>query len=389
MEMNKYVKSFVEDIITIAPTGDKNLIIKYVQSKYKLIKDRSVYYCSYFAVRFCYTKNSSFSNTVLSLSHLQKFDKIPFFVILVRNGESNLIFLSNSTFLSKISHSSQDLSLTNIKGSFNGSDIIKEYDGLKNSPEYFDELFALHCGLDWEDNLSRLVEMTAKIKPISQKFYPNAMQIKNLFQSIDRAASFISSKDLFVLNNDLNVRCNSCKDAIMIAAHIENVNIRGRLIEYMITADEEERSRIMFALKDSEQNLPVYETKNDLGDYTTQFENSMVYTDIKTKILYLDSSPKAYNIDKFLEKMSESDSVFLFYFIGIGDDGTIKTLLCSVYHEELLNASIPQHHWSGRATRGVIQFNGKTIDTMLNRSAFSNVIDIEKATKYIEFLLNR
>jgi hypothetical protein len=44
-----------------------------------------------------------------------------FFVCVVRQSENELL-LSNSTFLKKISHSSHELSLTNIKGSFNGSE---------------------------------------------------------------------------------------------------------------------------------------------------------------------------------------------------------------------------------------------------------------------------
>lgn len=90
-----------------------------------MIKDRKVYHNEYFAVRFSYYKSSSehFNNTVLSLSALEKYDKLPFFVVLIRQNAENLILLSNSTFIKKISHSSKELSMTYIKGSFNGSAI--------------------------------------------------------------------------------------------------------------------------------------------------------------------------------------------------------------------------------------------------------------------------
>ena len=127
--MNKIVHQFVDDIVSTAPTGDKDSVIKYVCSKYPFTLDRKVYYCRYFAVRFSYSQSGAFSNTVLSLSALQKYDKIPFFVVLVRNGASNVIYLANSTFLSKISHSSKELTMCNIKGSFNGSDIVKQRAG--------------------------------------------------------------------------------------------------------------------------------------------------------------------------------------------------------------------------------------------------------------------
>lgn len=113
-----------------------------------MIKDRKVYHNEYFAVRFSYSKSSSehFNNTVLSLSALEKYDKLPFFVVLIRQNAENLILLSNSTFIKKISHSSKELSMTNIKGSFNGSDIIRNYNGTQNAPEDFNYLFAVHQG---------------------------------------------------------------------------------------------------------------------------------------------------------------------------------------------------------------------------------------------------
>ena len=59
--------------------------------------------------------------------------------------------------------------------------------------------------------------------------------------------------------------------------------------------------------------LPVYDTENGLGDYVRRFESADTYTDIKTKILYLDSNTKAYNVDKFLKCMGEERSVFRFF----------------------------------------------------------------------------
>lgn len=387
--MNKIVHQFVDDIVSTAPTGDKDTVIKYVCSKYPFTLDRKVYYCRYFAVRFSYSQSGAFSNTVLSLSALQKYDKIPFFVVLVRNGASNVIYLANSTFLSKISHSSKELTMCNIKGSFNGSDIVKEYNGLKNSPENFDELFALHEGLEWDDNLFRLVEASSAIKPKSQKFNPNEAELCNIYNSVSRASSFVTSENLQVLNQDLNERCNKCRDAILVASHIENVNLRGRLIEFLITADDALRDRISAILRDREQLLPEFSTHDDLGDYIRVFENGKTYTDIKTKILYLDSAPKAYNVDKFLEKMAESDSSFFFFLIGIDEHGVFNTALCSVYHDDLIDASVVQHHWAGRATRGVVQLNGKVLNQILNDKAFVNNIDQQKATNYLKDLLDR
>lgn len=389
--MNDICKEFVEYIITKAPKNNKQLVEKVVSEKYELIKDRKVYHNDYFAVRFSYSKarTSNFSNTVLSLSTLEKYDKIPFFVVLVRAESDNLIFLANTTFLKKISHSSQELSLTNIKGSFNGSDIIRQYNEIDNCPQNFDELFAIHQGFEWQDNLNRLVEATNDINPKNIRFQPSEIEYKNIINSVQLSYDFIQSKNFFVLEKDLNERCEKCKNEILIASHIENVNIRGRLIESLITSDEAERLRIIENLKNMEQNLPTYDTKNGLGDYIVEFDNGKTYTDIKTKVVYLNSNPKAYNVDKFLREMAVGNSIFFFYFIGIDEDSIFKTLLCSVYHSALLDNTILQYHWAGRASRGASQFDGKVIDDMLNQSKFANDIDFEKAEHFLKKLIEK
>lgn len=389
--MNSKCKKFVDYIINQAPTNNKKVVEDDVCEQFNLIKDRKVYHNEYFAVRFSYSKSNSdsFSNTVLSLSALEKYDKIPFFVVLVRRQSNNLIFLSNTTFLKKISHSSRELSMTNIKGSFNGSDIMREYDGKSNSPENFDYLFAIHQGFDWIDNLSRLVDATSNINPTSKEFNPSNAEINNIYSSIDRAVEFISSDNFSILKEDLDERCNKSKREILIASHIENTNIRGRLIESLITCDDEQRQHIIENLHDLEAALPTYDTKNGLGDYYREFNNGETYTDIKTKVIYLSSNPKAYNIDKFLKQMSDSKSIFMFFFVGVDENAIFKTLLCSVYHGKLIDNTILQNHWAGRNTRGAAQFNGDAIDEMLKESHFINNISIDKAKGFLKKLLDR
>ncbi len=389
--MNLRCKEFVDYIVNHAPQHNKQVVEDNVCAHFNLTKDRKVYHNEYFAVRFSYSKSASdsFSNTVLSLSALEKYDKIPFFVVLVRQPSTNLILLANTTFLKKISHSSQELSMTNIKGSFNGSDIMRNYYNRQNAPENFDYLFALHQGLDWEDNLSRLVDASSNIQPVNQKFEPTETEKSNIFDSISRASAFVNSDQFCVLEDDLNERCNKCRKKILIASHIENTNIRGRLIESLIVSDDVERQQIINNLHNLEAALPSYDTKNGLGDYYREFDNGDTYTDIKTKVIYLNSNPKAYNVDKFLKQMADSKSVFLFFFIGVNEESIFKTLLCSVYHGKLIDNTILQFHWSGRNTRGVAQFYGTAIDEMLNEQSFVNDIDTTKSETFLQELLNR
>ena len=237
--MNKIVSEFVNYVVsTSCPKNDKAKVKKAIQDKFSLTLDRSVFYCKYFAVRVSYTKTTSFSNTILSLSNLQKYDHIPFFVILVSGINTNKVFLANTTFLSKISHSSQQLSMTNIRGSFNGSDIIKMYQGFENNAKNFEKLFAFHYGFTWEDNLQRLVEATSDIVPNSKKYEITPEIRKSIYKFIERAQNFIKSENFSLLNKDLDSRVKKCSDLILIASRIENVNIRGRLIEALVTSND-------------------------------------------------------------------------------------------------------------------------------------------------------
>ena len=87
--------------------------------------------------------------------------------------------------------------------------------------------------------------------------------------------------------------------------------------------------------------------------------------------------------------MSDSRSIFLFFFIGVDENSIFKTLLCSVYHGKLIDNTILQFHWAGRNTRGVAQFNGIAIDEMLKENSFKNHIDEQKAISFLEDLLKR
>lgn len=387
--MHTSIHQFLEYIEANKTINNKEQLIKSCVETFQLTQDRKIFYCEYFAVRFSYSSNGSFSNTVLSLSALKCYDKIPFFVVLVKGHADNVIYIANTTFLSKISHSSQTLTMTNIKGSFNGSDIMKQIGDKENKPENFEALFAIHIGLDWQDNLQRLVDASSAIKPVSSKFQPNKQELANIHKSVVRAQTFLASDDYTELLRDLDQRCEEVKESILVASHIENVNIRGRLIEVLITADTKERLRLLSDLAHLEQALPTYDTRNGLGDYIRHFDESDTYTDIKTKVIYLNSNPKMYNIDKFLRCMADNQSVFMFYFIGIDDKGIQHTALCSVFNKTLLDSMQLQFHWAGRSTRGVAQATGNAINTILNDKKTHKEIDAKKALDFLDKLLDR
>ena len=94
--IHKEIVSFISFIKSKDGIANKANLIKEVQNKFKLIKDRSVYYSKNFAVRFSYSTSTSFSNTVISLSNLQKYDGQPFIVCLI-TPTKNILYLANTT----------------------------------------------------------------------------------------------------------------------------------------------------------------------------------------------------------------------------------------------------------------------------------------------------
>lgn len=387
--MNTQLTDFIEYFKSKMPKYDKEKAQKETINHFRMTKDRKIYYTDCFAVRFCYSKKGTFSNTVLALSQLQKFDGIPFLVVLIRKGEGSSLYLANSSMLKKISHSSKELRRDNIKGSFNGSDIIKQYNDIPNDADHVEELFTIHQGFTWEENVERLVEATSGIKPNKQKFNPDERQLQYINSSVERAKQFVNSDEYRSLKEDLDKRVERNLQSILDASHIGNVNIRGRLIEYLITT---ENNAIMEDQQNIESELSDFDTKNGLGDYTLMSPKNKIYTDIKSKLMYLNSNPKAYNVDKFLECMSEENSVFLFYFIGINEEGHYKSELCSVYDKKLIEATVLQHHWAGRATRGVAQFKGDALSKILNDEStdgFRHEISSDNCKTFLDNLLKR
>ena len=367
--------------------NDKGKLTTLIVEKFGLTQDRSVYYCDDFAIRFSSGAGPSFSNTVLSLSNLKKVDNIPFLVCLVTPTE-NHILLANSTLLRKISHSSQQLRADNIKGSFNGSDIFRELEGITNKPANIQRLFDIHREFGFEENLPRLVEATNNIAPTGHKFVVLPDAAGRIMDAPARAARFVASADAGTLKKELDERVERFQNEILVASMIENVNVRGRIIEYLIAGEDEAlRQQLITALQNraTAKGLPAFKTDNTLGDYQRIFDEYFTETDVKTKIMVLSSNPKAYNLDKILEFLAVEKSVFLFYFVGVDPARIVNTVLVSMFQTDLLRSTILLKHWSGRNSRGVSQFEGKTIEALIK--APKSDINTTEATEFLKKLV--
>lgn len=385
MYNREIIGELVDFISNMDGIADKSRLSSAVQQEFRLVKERSVLYCKWFAIRFCTAKFGNFSNTVLSLSTLHRYDDIPFIVCLVTPVRNDLL-LANTTLLKKISHSSQELRQDNIRGSFNGSDIMRELEGVSNAPENFEILFNIHENYTFDENLGRLVEATNHIAPVGKRFTPSELQMECILESVDRAISFLRSDDYEILSKELDERVRAVGSEIAIAAFIDNVNLRGRIIEYLITAEDDLKATLMRCLRER-RPLPEIYTADKLGDYERKFRDYVTETDIKTKVLFLSSSPKDYNIDKLLSFLAKEKSVYLVYIVTIDEDQTIRTQLCSMFNRQLLSGTRIIRHWAGRNSRGVTQYDGRALEAIVED--FDCGIDHQDALDFIIECIDR
>ena len=246
---------------------------------------------------------------------------------------------------------------------------MREFEGVENIPKNFEFLYSSHENYSFEENLDRLVEATNNIAPTGKRFMPTESQEECIRKSVDRAISFLRSNEYEILNDDLNGRVRAVESEIVIAAFIDNVNLRGRIIEYLITAEDDLKATLMKSLR-TRQPLPEIFTADELGDYEREFDRYITETDIKTKVLFLSSNPKGYNIDKLLAFLAEEKSVYLVYVVAIDENKTIQTRLCSMFNRQLLSGTRIIKHWAGRNSRGVTQYDGRALEAIIKNFDF-------------------
>ena len=209
-------------------------------------------------------------------------------------------------------------------------------------------------------------DRTNDISPTGSKYLVTEAARLTIMDAPERSVKFVASPDAAELKRELDEKVRCFRNEILLAALIENVNVRGRIIEYLIAGEDERlQQELIAALRDGRNSLPQFKTENSLGDYTRIFDEYHTETDVKTKIMILNSNPKAYNLDKMLEFLATENSIFMFYFVGVDPDKIANTVLVSMFQTKLLRSTILLKHWAGRNSRGVSQFEGKTIGRLI------------------------
>jgi len=230
------------------------------------------------------------------------------------------------------------------------------------------------------------VEATNNISPSGTKYLVSGTASTTILAAPKRAMRFVASKESGVLKAELDIQVKKFKTEILLAALIENINVRGRIIEYLIAGEDESlRQELISALKAGNRGIPQFKTDNTLGDYQRRFDAFDTETDVKTKIMILNSNPKAYNLDKMLEFLAGNRSVFMFYFVGIDPGRIVNTSLISMFQRDLLRSTILLRHWSGRNSRGVSQFEGKTINNLIVKP--ESVINESESVEFLRGLI--
>lgn len=348
------------------PSADKERIQALFVARFHPQRSRSLFLGRGYSLRFSETQGASFSNTVLSLSALHEVDDRPMVVCVVSPGGVRFL-LANSTLLKKVSHSSHLLRADNVKGSFNGTDILADYEGVANQPQNFERLLAMHAAFTWSENLERLVEATTAIVGRSLRFEPTSDQRAIVLAAPARAAAALASARFADVEGELRGIVQLREAEIVQAAAVDNVNVRGNRIERLITGGV---------------------NAHELGDLRRDFGGGELVVDVKTKLLDRVSAPKAYNIDKMLACLATEGSVFAFLVLGVGvNTGKVVARLVPVLDKVLLAATSIQHHWAGRASRGVTQLSGP-FDRVL-ASDYKPEVDVAEAKAFLADLLAR
>lgn len=349
------------------PTANKARIEDYLTSLRVTQKKRSVHSNPGFSIRVSEANTKSFSNVILSLSALGRYDTLPMIICIVRPNRVDFR-MANSTFLKRISHSSHKLRVDNVRGSFLGHDIMDIYEGISNRPENFDKLWAIHAEFVWIENLERLVETTNLITATLTRFEPNEQAVGIIIAAPKRAAAAIISDTFKAVERQLIDGMKRNQERLLDTASIDNVNIRGNTIEAIMTGET---------------------NAHRLDDIVYSLANGgRLIIDIKTKLLDKASAPKAYNIDKMLKLLAEPGTVFAFFFIGLNVSTRVTTgRLVSMFDPVIIKAMRIQHHWAGRSSRGVTQLTGDT--TQIFDSKYEPNVDLEGSKIFLKLLLEK
>jgi hypothetical protein len=237
---------------------------------------------------------------------------------------------------------------------------------LQMSPRISRQVYELHAGFGWDENLERIVAATSAITPTGRRFEPTAAEGKSLLRAPETSNEAERGGRMGRIEKNLQARLAEREKDILRASETGNVKLRGDAIEYLLTG-----KKTVHGLEDS-----VFEEKGEIR----------VLVDLKTKVLDLSSSPKLYNIDKTLRELAAGATVFCVFLIGIDrENKQVTGRLVDILDSKLIAMTRIQFHWAGRNSRGVTQLSGD-INAFFD-AGFSREVDARVAREFLQRLL--
>jgi len=154
-----------------------------------------------------------------------------------------------------------------------------------------------------------------------------------------RAAAALRSGKYRDAERQLCARVEAKCNALLQAAAIDNVKIRGDTAEHIVTGAGNAHR--------------LDDETFDLG------AGRQLIVDIKSKLLDRSAAPKAYNIDKVLHSLAQPGRVFSVFYIGLDAARKIvQPRLVSIFDPTLISVTRIDVRWSARGSRGSVQFSG-------------------------------
>lgn len=367
-------------------SATKESIAKSVVSEYGLEKDGSIYHTENFAITFSkLKKNGDFSGTVAALSKIKKYDDRPI-IVCATNEEENYhkLFMANTTMIDKVSHSSKELTDNKIRGSINGSNIIRDVsiedkkgETIENNSKNFSSLFNIHQEYGFEGNIGRIVDRTHLIESRVKRFEVDEYSRETIMNTSEKMIKFVNSKEFNDISEMLTNRVDKNKEDIINVSK-ENPNssvIRGNMIERLVISKEEAE----------EWDI----AENGLGDFNVEMNGQNVVIDIKSKLMDRGSNPKGFNIDKYLEFTSKENNHYLTFLVGVDTvNNEVTSKLVPVIDKEMLKGNSNSHQLSGLESRGTISYRGTQIHKILTDESYKINIDKKEADRFLEDLIN-
>jgi hypothetical protein len=346
------------------PEATKEEFCDVVAQRFALTKAGALWVSKDLCIRANQSRSEAFTNTVVSVRKLLQYDDRPIVACLLFPGGLRLL-LANTTFVTKVSHSSHGFRVEHPIGSILGTDIATQHAGIANEPCGFARLWALHEAADHAANLARIATATSLLDRPKMSWSPTSEQRDHMLAAPLLAQRVVGLAAYVRAAADLDSRVAARRDAILAAAANPNRKVRGTEIEQIVTA----------AI-----------ATHALADLQLEIDTVTIAVDVKSKRLDRASAPKGYDVAKFLRLLSAGDRLLAIYFVGVDfARGLLSTRLCSVFDRQVLAHSRVEMRWSRRGGLGTVQFHGDL--STIWAPSFREDIDVPSATAWIERLL--